>query len=513
MPQSLVDWNSPKISELLVHLDEIIREDRSRPPAYRFIDLGVVVHLTSKTNHVIFGRRGAGKSALLRELEKRIAGVKTKTILVDIESIAQKSYPNLIIEILLIIFRDLLMQTEQGFFGRLIKGDAAKKIRSEISQLEALRRRADTSTHVVSDQTQKTLGREFGEELTIITNILKLAAKVSDSKAIVSEEKFEETFEKIRILFNRIGDYRKLIAESLRNIKIETLYVLVDDFYQIDSLHQPLVADYLKRLFRGVPCYLKIATARNRSLLFVKDNLSEAGLQAEQDYRGVDLDFSLDDFQRAKDFLSAVLNNICEQKLSPLTPDALFDFSGTSGLTTLTEASGGNPRDFINILRVAVYAKQLSGTRTPISYQDICSAAISYHKTLVRDTERSYANFEVLNTLLGETIGACHKNKDMGFYVTRKDNRDYPAIYSLLGQLVDCRFLHILTHTYNSPKQEGIATVYILPMATYTEFLPNTSLADRQMSQKSYARLELAEISKKFPELSLELELMGKATN
>ena len=514
MPQSLVDWNSPKISELLVHLDEIIREDRSRPPAYRFIDFGGVVgQLTSKTNHVVFGRRGAGKSVLLRELEKRVAGAKTKTILVDIESIAQKSYPNLIIEILLIIFRDLLTQVETGFFSKLIKGDLAKRIRSAINQLETLRRRADTSKHIVSDQTQKTLGREFGEELTIITNILKLAAKVSDSKAVVSEEKFEETFDKIRVLFNNIGDYRKLIGESLRNVKIETLYILVDDFYQIDSLHQPLVADYLKRLFRGIPCYLKIATARNRSLLFVKDDLSEAGLQAEQDYRSVDLDLSLDDFQRAKDFLSAVLQNIFEQKLSPLTPDALFDFSGTSGLTTLTEASGGNPRDFINILRVAVYAKKLSGTRTPITYQDICSAAISYHKTLVRDTERSYANFEILDTLLGEVIVVCQNNSDIGFYVTRKDTRDYPAIHSLIGQLVDCRFLHILTHTYNAPMQEGIATVYILPMAIYTEFLPNTSLADRRMSQKSYTGLALNEISKKFPELSLELELMGKAAN
>jgi len=514
MPQ-FIDWRSPKINDFLVHLDEILREDRSRPPAYRFIDLGFVSQLSSKTHHVVFGRRGSGKSALLRELENRLSGLEErKTILVDVESIAQKSYPNVIIEILLIILRDLLEQTKSGFLGRLIRNRLSAKIRAMIKDLEHLRQRADIAKHLVSGQVRQTLGREVGEELTVVTNILKLAAKVSDSKTVTAEEKFEETFEKIRVLFNKVGDYRELIRRFLGRKSIEALYILVDDFYQIDLLHQPLVADYLKRLFRGIPCYLKIATVRNRSLLFVKNSLFEAGLQAEQDYRSVDLDFSLEDFQRAKDFLSAVLNNACEQKLSPLTADALFDFSGTSGLTILTEASGGNPRDLINILRIAIRSKQLSGTSTPITYQDIREAVGSYHKILVQDAERSFANFEILNAILREVIELCRKNRDIGFYVTKKDARDFPAIHSLLGQLVDSRFLHVLTRAYTISAQEGgVATAYVLPMAIYTEFLPDGSLIERRTSSKKYPRMVLAEVSEHLPELSPELVLIGKATN
>ena len=133
------------------------------------------------------------------------------------------------------------------------------------------------------------------------------------------------------------------------------MHILLDDFYQVDQLHQPLIADYLKRLCYGIACYLKIATVRHRSLLFVKDETAEAGLQSGQDFTRYDLDFSLDQFGEAREFLLAIFRNICEGKVGVLKPESLFE-DGFKDIDLLVEASGGNARDFINLLHaILVY--------------------------------------------------------------------------------------------------------------------------------------------------------------
>jgi energy-coupling factor transporter ATP-binding protein EcfA2 len=279
--------------------------------------LGFVNRLASNRNHVIFGRRGSGKSVLLRELETRLESSRTHTVLIDVEQIAQKSYPNLIIEILLITLRDLLAHTRAGLLNKLhlSRRNLAREIEAEIRRLESLYQKPDEVKQKVLEREQKESKTEFSEEISTIQSILRLAANLSNRKATEQAIEEEATWKKIGALFNSIGNYRALINKWLEEMGYDALYILVDDFYQIDLLHQPLIADYLKRLLRGIPCYLKVATVRNRSLLFVKDNLTEAGLQAAHDYTSLDLDFSLDDFSQARNFLSTILRNVCEGRL------------------------------------------------------------------------------------------------------------------------------------------------------------------------------------------------------
>lgn len=516
MPQ-VMDWNNEQITNLLVHLGEIIRVDRSIPPQYTFADIGFVAQLASKTNYVVYGRRGSGKSALLRELESRCVEKGIETVLIDMEQIAEKSYPSLIIRMLRTIFQQFYDEVTvgKGIFGRFGKrGKLVKEIEDILNELSALQQQPDQMKRKVTGKTQSQRAFSLDPTIAGIRNVLDLTAKLSGNLLKEHGIETEETWQRITVLFNNIDKYRSLIQQWLGFMEIETMFLVVDDFYQIDLMHQPLVADYLKRLTRGIPCYLKIATVRHRSLLFVKDDLAEAGMQVEQDYANLNLDFSLDDFQRAKNFLAAIFNDICEQKLGAILPDALFDFSGVSGMNILTEASGGNPRDFINLLRNIISAKRLTRDRNLITYNNIRSATISYHKTIWDEVEGSYVNSDTLRVLLRKATHTCRENDDIGFYVSKRESINYPAINLLIGQLVDSRFIHLLMRAYvPSDQEDAAAIVYILSMGIYGEFLSDRSLVDRQTDSKDYPKLSLEDVSQDLPELPQALEFLGKVVS
>ncbi len=67
MGKLILDWNNPEFVKLRNHLVEIRKEEgKNKEPLYKFVDLGLASELSSNSNHVIFGRRGSGKSVLLR---------------------------------------------------------------------------------------------------------------------------------------------------------------------------------------------------------------------------------------------------------------------------------------------------------------------------------------------------------------------------------------------------------------------------------------------------------------
>ena len=84
-----IDWNNKKISGLRNHLVVIRKEERkSKEPLYQFVDIGFASELAANANHVIFGRRGSGKSVLLRELSQQSNKSRNFSILVDIGKIS-----------------------------------------------------------------------------------------------------------------------------------------------------------------------------------------------------------------------------------------------------------------------------------------------------------------------------------------------------------------------------------------------------------------------------------------
>lgn len=515
MPQSQLD-------NLFVHLEEIIREERKTPkPLYKFVDTGVMGQLMSNRNHVILGRRGSGKSVLLRELEIRCSTSSTiQPILVDIESVAQKSYPNLIVEILLVIFREMVKTLNSGINKYNIFNPSqrklAKDLENAINELDLIYNQGADEVKqkkLVRQKKESTSGIE--PAIANVQGIMKLAASLSKSNSYEITLEQEETKSRLSLLFNSIRDYKDLINRFLKEVGDKTLFLLVDDFYQIDLFFQPLIADYMKRLFYKVPCFLKIATVRNRSLLFVKDNLTEAGIQAHHDYTNIDLDYSLDDFGKARRLLSSILQNTCEGRIDP---SSLFAKNHGGVMDVMTEASGGNPRDFINLLRNIVDIKRQEGAKAIISDCDVRSAITEYYKSVRDETATTYQNFAVLDVFLKDITHLCQDSDDIGFYIPKKELKKFPSVATLLGQLADSRFIHLLSPSYNPPNatEDNPAMVYLLSMGIYLDYVVDKTISviKRQTSQsKAFPKLLPSNLASKLAKMAPELELLGKTTS
>lgn len=112
-----------------------------------------------------------------------------------------------------------------------------------------------------------------------------------------------------------------------------------------------------------------------------------------------------------------------------------------------------------------------------------------------------------------QVIAVCQENADIGFYVSNKDLKNYPAISSLIGQLADSRFIHLLTLAYDPPSPDDKpASAYVMSMGIYGEYLADKamSLQGRQLVKKPYPKLSVSELSNQFAEQVPELVLIGK---
>src|SRR5439155_380172 len=86
--------------KLLPALAEAARADRRT--AGRFVPprTGILEETAARRHQFIFGRRGVGKSTLLRKIES-LQDAGTEVIFVDIETLRGRPYPDVLIELLI----------------------------------------------------------------------------------------------------------------------------------------------------------------------------------------------------------------------------------------------------------------------------------------------------------------------------------------------------------------------------------------------------------------------------
>ncbi len=92
--------NSPEVANLEVLLEEATRS--SQASIKRFIEpaAGTLTRATSRTHHLVFGRRGSGKSSLLRKAAQDLTVDRRPIAFVDLESFKGHEYPDVLISVL-----------------------------------------------------------------------------------------------------------------------------------------------------------------------------------------------------------------------------------------------------------------------------------------------------------------------------------------------------------------------------------------------------------------------------
>src|SRR5690606_3835962 len=113
---------------------------------------------------------------------------------------------------------------------------------------------------------------------------------------------------------------------------------------------QPYVVDYLHRLFRGTDAYLKIGSVRHRTLLRTHEGQT-IGVELAQDVEEISLDKTFESFEETNSYLHSMLAEMGAVGHNGMDVARLFNGDAPRALTL---ASGGVPRDFLNIFVDAI---------------------------------------------------------------------------------------------------------------------------------------------------------------
>jgi hypothetical protein len=98
--------NSKEMAELLSLVEEASRS--TEEGIKRFIEpaQGTLRRATTKRHHIIFGRRGSGKSSLLRKAAADLTVDRRPIAYVNLEAFKSHSYPDVLLSVLISTFAE-----------------------------------------------------------------------------------------------------------------------------------------------------------------------------------------------------------------------------------------------------------------------------------------------------------------------------------------------------------------------------------------------------------------------
>ena len=177
LPSFDSDGQEKQLDTLRSVITENIRVQGGGAEPVQYVDIAnALSKANSKQNHVIFGRRGCGKSLLLYE-SKRTLPDDIKAVYLNCEDFKNHSFPNVLIEILDSIFRELEKHVH-GWFGR--KKRCKEVIVSIRKRLGALKEGPDEQTNKV----KQSFAEDSSNSLTAGASVLDKQINLSDGQQI-----------------------------------------------------------------------------------------------------------------------------------------------------------------------------------------------------------------------------------------------------------------------------------------------------------------------------------------
>ena len=444
---------------LLPALAEAARASEST--AARFVPprLGILEEASARRDQFIFGRRGVGKSTLLR----RIAGEARDTthggqevVFIDLETVRERPYPDVLIELLIILLGDLRsrMQSRRVPIWRRSQRRTIK----QTQELEAALRSLLSEPLVAVKTFQKLQSRarsargaiRLGLRSDVESKALKaslgidgaLTGSRSERERATTEAQFERT--KMDGLLEAALLVRDVVRQATTTSSETPTLLVLDDFNYVGWDDQPHVLAYMHQVVKNLDVHLKICGVRHRLNPFI-DGSPPKGMQPGQDASVLSLDLNLDRFDAARSFLERVLDGICDP-LGTKRADLLTD----EGRDRLVLGSGGVARDFLSLTAFALRASN-ERTASPsrlhnrITAEDVnvAAAQLSQQKQddLVRDAGSAV---DQLRARLSDVVEFClDENRTNVFLVegTKLQEEDWGKE---IQSLADLRFVHLI---------------------------------------------------------------------
>jgi hypothetical protein len=455
--------------KLRTTINENIRVQGGGAKPVTYINVGnALSDIRSKQNHVIFARRGCGKSLLLHTSASGL-DTSAKVVSINCEDFKRHSFPNVLIEILSSILDDLEKDV-RGYlpFGKKSK---ARRILAKLRVgLESLRAKADAEVSEIrrsdTDEQKTTFGVGAEAKGTPVGGNFK--SDLSSLAKTEIETKYSQSRNKIEELDKWLPQLKKSLKEFFwLRPQVKALYLHIDDFYHLLREDQPLVMDYIHRMCKDLPLYFKIATLRHVSTLYAERAGQPLGAQERNDYLPVNIDFTLENFNHTVDQNRKIFAEFGRQAgLKDGDIDGLFK---GSGFERLVLAGGGVPRDCLSLfLTVLDYAQPPNGDGR-IGKDEVRISSRSNFERRIGDLKQDSGGAEQLTLIRGVYVLR-------QLYIDRKSNilmvseetlQKDDQLRTLLFRLLDYRIVHSAGVALTHKSQAGTYHAFAIDIGCY----------------------------------------------
>ncbi|HEV6968098.1 hypothetical protein [Roseateles sp.] len=454
--------------------------------ARTFVDFGAVVAaLSSVDHHIVFGRRGTGKTHLLTVLRKAREDEGTVAIQLDMRNlgstggvyadpsiaVAQRA-TRLLVDVLAAIHGQLFEQAVAND-GRVDLGLAGPAL-DELFEAHGTVKVVGSTTVETTAAAESSYGAEAKVGATASLSAASFSGELKTSeggKEAVTAKKTVVGQEIHRVNFGSVGNALRKVVQMLPNRR---MWLLIDEWSEVPLDLQPMLADLIRRAvlpIQGVT--VKIAAIEQRSRFMVPDTtVGHVGIELGADVSAsVNLDdymvFDNDDEKAVAFFKSLVYKHACaelEDAKVPLPKDeaALISAGFTQGnaFEEVVRACEGVPRDAINILSAAA---QRANDAT-ISVGDVRTAAQGWY---LGSKDAAVSAHGDAKRLLSWLIDRVIKERRAKGFLLESGMRD-----PLIDFLYDERVLHVLRKGISAKDQPGRRyNVYGIDYGCYVDLI------------------------------------------
>lgn len=451
-----------------------------------YVEVGILPQLLNNNNQILYGRRGTGKTHILKYLENEYRENIDKTVCyIDCRILGSSPQfsdtslslshrcSSLFIDVLNEIYDSLLNHIvyEPNENSELALNSLDEFSKASIGEIQKSKRIIRKDSH--SSQTSRTSGFKISNKDIGFTSAKTKDANNGNEKTTSFDK---EEYEKI--IFPDLNYYLKKVLQYAHT----ELILIIDEWSAIPIDIQPFLAEFFKKSFIPSPqITLKIGALEYRSSFTIpREKHNYVGFELGSDIStNLDIDeyyvFDRNPTEITKVFteilykhvISELPKNYLEDNHSIKTANQFIQgvFSGKPAFNELVRASEGVIRDFINIFNLAFFDAQRKGLKN-IDKKTIIESGRQWF-----ENDKSKNLDEILHQkirlIIDEVIG---NKKARSFLVSRELER-----HPIIQQLFDARVIHLVKKGYSDKDNPGVRyNIYSLDYGTYVDLI-NTS--------------------------------------
>jgi len=497
---------SKNLSKLRTIIQESLRVQRGSAEQVAYIDTGnVLSDVCARQNHVIFARRGCGKTLLLRYSARRL-GEGVHSVYLNCEDFKRHSFPNVLIEILDALFGELEKHLSAWFGRKARSKELIRKIRSDLAELQ---NKADQTEALVKATSSAELSGNASTELGAASGLKALAGFSGKNRDEV-ERVFQSKHNKLEQLDKWLPRLKKQIREFFEvSDKVSAIYLQIDDLYQLRQEDQPFVVDYIHRLCKDLPLFFKMATLRHASILFVQREGQPIGAQERHDFQPINIDYTFADFRRTRDQNKKIFHEF--GKLAGFKNDEVDALFKGQGFDRLVLAGGGVPRDtlslFLEVLSEVQADKHGDGR---IGKDDVRILSKQNFERRIEELKHDSGAAQQEPLIKGIYVirEFCLDKKSNVFLVSERTLQQKDEFRGLIYRLLDYRIIHSGATALSHKSHEGAYQAFAIDIGCYAHLRKrqgkfnevDLSATDAKEKLRSAPLLELSVFEHRFSE-------------